>query len=76
MWLDLPPSWQSQALRQAAHARGLSLVTAEAFATSADHRSGVRISLGGPQSREVLQAALESVAQLMQSHPARITDIV
>lgn len=65
VWLDLPSSWPAESLNDAAQARGLSLVTAEAFATGPDHRNGVRISLGGPQSREVLAAALQNIADLL-----------
>lgn len=70
VWLDLPPSWPAESLRGAALARGLSLVTAEAFAVGRDHRNGVRISLGGAASREVLTAALKNIAQLAGQAPA------
>jgi DNA-binding transcriptional MocR family regulator len=67
VWLDLPDSWAPQRLALAAQARGLSLVTAEAFATSERHPNGLRISLGGPARRAVLKSALQAVAGLLQA---------
>jgi len=69
IWLDLPGAWRGESLREAAQARGLSLVAAEAFATGPEHRNGVRISLGGPESREVLAAALRNIADLIGERP-------
>jgi DNA-binding transcriptional MocR family regulator len=64
VWLDLPAG-RSDRLRALARERGLALVTAEAFATGAEHPEGVRISLGGPGSRAVLTNALKGVAALV-----------
>lgn len=69
VWLDLPESWARGRLAVAAQDRGLSLVTAEAFATSDAYPNGVRISLGGPAKRGVLKAALQAVAGLLQGAP-------
>lgn len=68
-WLDLPARWDRQTLREAAQARGLSLVTAEAFAVGAAQRNGVRISLGGPGRQAVLGEALRGVARLLAAEP-------
>lgn len=70
LWLELPPAWSGERLRQAAQAKGLSLVAAEAFAMSAAHPNGVRISLGGPAKRQVLAQALASIAALVGDGPA------
>lgn len=70
VWLDLPASWPPGRLALAAQERGLSLVTAEAFATSADYPNGIRISLGGPAKRAVLKDALQAVAGLLQGAPS------
>ncbi|MDP3855089.1 PLP-dependent aminotransferase family protein [Phenylobacterium sp.] len=66
VWLDLPPGRDSGALRAGAAQRGLSLVTAEAFAAGPIERNGLRISLGGQARREVLAQALRAVAALTQ----------
>jgi DNA-binding transcriptional MocR family regulator len=73
VWLDLPESWAPGRLTLAAQERGLSLVTAEAFATSETYPNGIRISLGGPAKRTVLKDALQTVAGLLQGTPPRRT---
>jgi DNA-binding transcriptional MocR family regulator len=70
VWLDLPDAWGPGRLTETAQQRGLSLVTAEAFAAAPDHRNGLRISLGGPAKRTVLEAALRTVAALVDQAPA------
>jgi DNA-binding transcriptional MocR family regulator len=70
VWLDLPPRWDERALRDAAQARGLSLVTAEAFAVGTPERNGMRISLGGPTRQAVLAEALRGVARLLAAEPS------
>lgn len=76
VWLDLPARWEPERLALAAQDRGLSLVTAEAFATTGVFPNGVRISLGGPAKRAVLQAALEGVAALLRDAPSRARVVV
>lgn len=75
VWLDLPASWAPERLTLAARDRGLSLVTAEAFATAGVHPNGIRISLGGPAKRAVLKDALQAVAGLLQGAPSGRTII-
>lgn len=65
VWLDLPAKRNTGQLHAIAQKRGLSLVTAEAFAANGDHRNGVRISLGGPAKRATLSDALQTVAALV-----------
>ena len=65
VWLDLPPGWDAGRVHRVAQEKGLSLVTAETFAASENHPTGLRISLGGPANRAVLRGGLESVATLL-----------
>lgn len=67
VWLDLPAGRDPRALREAAQMRGLSLVTAEAFAIGPIERDGMRISLGGVGKQTVLAEALNVVARLLSS---------
>lgn len=69
VWLPLPEHWRPERLRLAAQDRGLSLVTAEAFAVGGEHANGVRISLGGPAKRAVLAEALAAIAALAGETP-------
>ncbi|MBO9711222.1 MAG: PLP-dependent aminotransferase family protein, partial [Caulobacter sp.] len=48
VWLDLPDGADPAGLRALAAARGLALVTADAFAAAPEAPGGLRISLGGP----------------------------
>lgn len=65
VWLPLPADWSAARLRAAARARGLALVSAEAFAVGPMAANGVRISLGAPGRQEVLAEALSGVASLL-----------
>ena len=71
VWLNLVGEREPGRLGAAAQARGLSLVTAETFAVGDVWPEGVRISLGGPAKREVLEAALRGVAGLLDG-PGRV----
>jgi DNA-binding transcriptional MocR family regulator len=66
VWLDLPAGLDADGLRAQAAARGLALVTADAFATSPEAPSGLRISLGGPAKASLLREALSNVAMLLK----------
>lgn len=70
VWLDLPEH-SSDRLRSAAQKRGLSLVGSESFASTREHRPGVRISLGGSSSRFVLQEALQTIGSMISETPQR-----
>jgi DNA-binding transcriptional MocR family regulator len=70
VWLDLPAGVDAGRLRALAAARGLALVTADAFAATPDHPAGLRISLGGPAKALLLREALGNVAALLK--PAAI----
>jgi len=73
VWLPLPPDVSPERFRLAAQQRGLALVTQEAFAVAPDAPAGMRLSLGGPGRRQVLEGALVSLAELLSanSRPAR-----
>ena len=64
VWLPLRDHASAGRLRAAAAARGLALLTDEAFATGADHPAGARISFGGPSQRAVLEKGLAAIAEL------------
>jgi DNA-binding transcriptional MocR family regulator len=64
VWLPLASERAAERLRSAAQERGLSLVTAEAFAVGANHAPGARISFGGPSTRSALEKALRAVSEL------------
>ena len=70
IWLDTPDHWPGERLRDTAQSRGLSLVTADAFATTPGARAGLRISLGGPAKQSVLAQALRGVAAILSGEPA------
>ncbi|MEJ2816711.1 PLP-dependent aminotransferase family protein [Caulobacter sp. CCG-8] len=66
VWLDLPAGVDPAGLRALAAARGLALVTADAFAATPDAPGGLRISLGGPAKAAQLREALGNVAALLK----------
>ncbi|MBO9557982.1 MAG: PLP-dependent aminotransferase family protein [Caulobacter sp.] len=65
VWLDLPAGVDPAGLRALAAARGLALVTADAFAATSTAPSGLRISLGGAAKASQLREALANVAALL-----------
>lgn len=65
VWLDLPE--EPERLHALARGRGLALVTADAFAATPDAPRGVRISLGGPSKRSVLESALIQAGTLLRA---------
>ncbi len=69
VWLDLPGSPAPAQLRLAAQQRGLSVVTADAFAAGDAYPNGIRISLGGPAKQLVLRDALGKMADLLGGAP-------
>jgi DNA-binding transcriptional MocR family regulator len=69
VWLDLPAGLDANGFRALAAARGLALVTSEAFATTLDAPAGLRISLGGPAKASLLRQVLGHVAALLKPSP-------
>ena len=76
VWLPLPATVSPERLRRTAQQRGLSLVTQEAFAINADATGGVRLSLGGPGRRQVLEGALENLAELLGASRSGVRSVV
>lgn len=66
VWLDLPATADPAGLRALAAARGLALVTADAFAAMPSVPGGLRISLGGTAKASQLREALTNVAALLK----------
>ncbi|MGA0599517.1 PLP-dependent aminotransferase family protein [Caulobacter sp. KR2-114] len=68
VWLDLPEHGSPAEIRLMGQARGLSLVSADAFAVEgAKVPAGARISLGGPARRAGLTEALKALAELARA---------
>jgi DNA-binding transcriptional MocR family regulator len=76
VWLPMPRGVASEQLRLTAQARGLALVTHEAFAVAPDAPAGVRLSLGGPGRRQVLERALTNLAELIETLEPAATRVV
>ncbi|HKR87251.1 MAG TPA: PLP-dependent aminotransferase family protein [Phenylobacterium sp.] len=74
LWLPMADTPSAERIQLAAQARGLAVVTAEAFAVDPAHPAGARISLGGPGKRAVLERALATLAELVASggRPQRV----
>jgi DNA-binding transcriptional MocR family regulator len=64
VWLPLASERAAAQLRTAGQARGLALVTAEAFAVDPEHAPGARISFGGVSTRSLLEKGLRAVSEL------------
>jgi DNA-binding transcriptional MocR family regulator len=71
VWLPLPPDLPAERFRLAAQQRGLALVTQEAFAVDPGAPPGLRLSLGGPGRRPVLESALRNLAELLAAWAPR-----
>jgi DNA-binding transcriptional MocR family regulator len=76
VWLPLPDDGAAERLRLAAQQRGLALVTHAAFAVDPRGPAGVRLSLGGPGRRAVLEAALGNLAALLAASPPGARPVV
>ena len=76
VWLPLPPGVSPERLRQAGQQRGLALATQEAFAVDRDAPAGMRLSLGGPARRQVLESALRNLAELLAAWAPQARPVV
>lgn len=76
VWLDLASGQEAARLHRLAQAKGLALVTAEAFAVARSYPDGLRISLGGPAKPAVLRSALESVRDILAETEAPVRPVV
>lgn len=64
VWLEAPAGWTEQAYTAAAHAQGVVTVASATFAASGSAGRHVRVSLGAPPDRDVLERGLRSLAAL------------
>ena len=70
-WITLPAGWRADAFETAAAGEGVAVVRAAAFAVrEADAPQAVRVALASP-TLETLRAALETLARLARTAPAR-----
>jgi DNA-binding transcriptional MocR family regulator len=65
--LRLPPPWRADRFQQEAFGAGVALTTAEPFAVGGEAPEAIRICLGAAASRQLLDKALTTIAQLAQS---------
>lgn len=73
LWLQLPESWSGMKLAMEAQMQGLIVSPAEAFAV--DRKSplpAVRLSIGGPATREMVTRGLTIITDLLRTGPSRI----
>ncbi len=67
LWLPLPAPWRADGFRSAAEARGVKLLTAEAFAVGqAPVPHAVRLCLGYEISRHRMTAGMDTIAELLE----------
>lgn len=67
-WLNLPESWTGLKLAEAARKQGVVVAEGEHFCMGhSAAENGVRLALGGIQSREDLAAALGIIADILES---------
>jgi DNA-binding transcriptional MocR family regulator len=70
VWLPLPPGWERAAFTARLGARGVGVVMSDAFSTLAPAPQAVRLSLGAPETRADLAAALRQIRALLDQDPA------
>ena len=71
LWLTLPPRWSRSAFVGHMASCGLGVVASDVFGTDGPLPEAVRICLGGPAPRSVVQTALEFAAHALSESPAR-----
>lgn len=70
VWLPLPEGWGRGEFTARLGARGVGVVASDAFSTLSPAPEAVRLSLGAPQTRADLAAALRQVRALLDQDPA------
>jgi DNA-binding transcriptional MocR family regulator len=70
VWLPLPEGWSRSEFTARLGARGVGVVSSDAFSTLPPAPEAVRLSLGAPQSRADLAAALRQVRVLLDQDPS------
>lgn len=76
LWLTLPAYWRALDLCAAARAEGLVVTPSAAFYTGDSPPNGIRISLGGCRTREMLDAALRKLSRLLAQKPSGHHELV
>ena len=77
VWMELPRPWRSATFAAEARRRGVAVTPAEAFATGAGEApAAVRLCLGTPRTREVLDRGLLAVRQALQTRAETALAIV
>ncbi len=69
VWLPLPQGWNRSAFTARLGARGVGVVMSDAFCTAPPAPEAVRLSLGAPETRRDLAAALRHVRELLDEEP-------
>jgi DNA-binding transcriptional MocR family regulator len=76
-WLSLPEPWSSSEFARQAAERGARVTTADVFAVGRDRvPHAVRICLGPPSSRAVLERGLGALAATLGSGPEPLEVVV
>ena len=76
-WLGLPQGWTGLSMAAAAREQGVLVAEGEHFRMGhAAADNGVRLALGGVQSRRELASALRMVASLLEESPSRLVPAV
>jgi DNA-binding transcriptional MocR family regulator len=70
VWLPLPAGWNRGTFTARLGARGVGVVMSDAFSTVPEPPEAVRISLGAPETRADLAAALRQIRDLLDQDPA------
>lgn len=68
-WLELPAHWPPSELARAANSEGIAVTPAQAFAMDSGSVNAIRISLGGVRDRDLLQAGLRGLSDLLARRP-------
>lgn len=70
LWLPLPPPWRAGAFKIEAEARGVRVLTAEAFAAGRDQvPHAARVCVGAPETADEAARGLEILAEVLGSGP-------
>ena len=75
-WLTLPPRWSRSAFVAHMASCGLGIVASDVFGTGGPLPEAVRVCLGGPAPRSVVQTALEFATHALSESPARTSSFL
>lgn len=76
IWLPLPEGWTRSAFVGHMRMTGIGVVASDAFAVTAPPPEAVRICLGGPATRAIVQRALEYAAHALENLPVAATSFL